>query len=174
MTNSVLADTPSCSLDEALALGRPAKGCFFGRSLTLSMVVAGFGLYGGSSIWILSPVYLDPLMARAWFPDRAEAPGGGAAPFLLDSTLFFSCFGLGAVLFTALADRKGRKLAAVAAALLGLFLSLNAAAASSFGVWSVLRISLGVPTGGMGACALLMLRLYVNTLIIKIKSIFGK
>ena len=135
---------PYSGLDAALNGVRPA-----GQNATLwwLLVLAGVGVYGVSSLWIVCPVYLAQDLQREWLSLPAVSQARAAQLLSLPSTLTFATFAVGSVAMTLFADTFGRRPATVASAAGALALGAVCAAAPNLIAFSVLRTLLGIPLG---------------------------
>ena len=115
-----------------------------------------FPAYCLSALFILSPVFFDPLMQAEWLSDLPKHD----ARVLLSATTMgtWLCWIPGALVWTVLADRYGRRPAALGSAMGALLISVITVGAWSFASFAVLRSVLGLFMGGQGACAFCLVK----------------
>jgi MFS family permease len=132
------------TVDAFLRRARP-RPWLFGWPTLEPLLLALFPAYGGAALFIVSPLFFDAPMAREWHVHETAVAGA--------STSMFACWIVGAVGWTALADRRGRRPAVLGSTWGSLILSAAAAASPNFVTFFVLRSALGLTLGGQGAVA---------------------
>ena len=114
--------------------------------LYLRMVAAHLAVFSFvGAFWVVLPVYISEPLQR-------EFRCGPEAVALASSASFLG-WGLAAPSWGALADRRGRRAAALAALGVGLVASVAAAAAPTMPLFGIARLALGVALGGTGQTA---------------------
>lgn len=120
----------------------------------LPFVWAVLPTFAGAAGFILSPVFFDRPMGQEWLSDVSDDEA--ARRMELPSMGMFALWMLGAVGWTRLADRHGRRLAWLCSAWITMLLSVAASGAWSFASFAVLRTLVGFGIAGQGVCAFVM------------------
>lgn len=138
------------SVDGYIRLSRKAEA-WPGRLTWEPFWMILFPTYSFGAVYVLSPVFFNPHMRVEWLSHLPDEEAGFALS--VASMGMFGCWMLGAVLWTRVADRIGRRPAALAAGWSTVAVSAATVLAWSYGSFVALRSALGLAIGGQAACA---------------------
>ena len=122
----------------------------FGQYQWKQVFLVGVLCYGiVPAMWVVQPVFLNPKVKQEL--------GASDAAMDMTSSLTFLGWGVGAFLWTKLADNIGRKPVVFATCFIAVSVSLVSAMAPTFAVYAACRLLLGACLGGLGATSYILM-----------------